>query len=576
MKNTVLTILLVLSNLLAFSQIPKDAVAFEDPEFNEYLKTRKVPIVKGKISNISLEEIKKTSISYTIVTALGGEQNHKTAQINADGTFSLELDNSFPYQEVWFYINGKLDARIFAHEELLIELDWQKTKDKKIYMISDGIIYSGKDGEMNTYLNTYSLFEKDRKKFLTQAIGNYIFGKKQNLPYSEFIVIYDSLSSEIEKIDNAFVSQNPSKYAWIIKDERLSVYYGGIISKHGVIKTMDKDLWNDLSNHKTYLASSDGILFNRFLYNFLDSKESYPKNPNDFDFMSKYYCQSDKEREKLKALIALVKNTPLQDSALYRSNMNKKAEYTLSLYRDTETRVIYPKLMAYLDSAFSPAKADFLKMNERWERQDVNIRKKKIEIALASMKTPWCKDLLMKEYQITLDKINEVNGALSKTNATGKKTSIGEMLGETPFGAKLYKVDSGKGLELLANLKETFKGKALLLDFWGTWCAPCLQELPISKKLHEETKELPLEYVYLCTSDNSTVEKWKNKIAELKISGTHIFVDEAIETELMNKFQSTGFPSYRFIDRNGKYKQGAITWMSQTNKTQLKALVEGK
>jgi hypothetical protein len=54
MKNTVLTILLVLSNLLAFSQIPKDAVAFEDPEFNEYLKTRKVPIVKGKISNISL------------------------------------------------------------------------------------------------------------------------------------------------------------------------------------------------------------------------------------------------------------------------------------------------------------------------------------------------------------------------------------------------------------------------------------------------------------------------------------------------------------------------------------------
>lgn len=543
MKNTVLSILLVLSNLLAFSQIPKDAVAFEDPEFNEYLKTRKVPIVKGKITNISSEEIKKTSISYTIVTAFGGGQNHRNTSINSDGTFNLELECNLPYQQIWFNIEGKFYAGIYAHEELFITLDWQKAKSKKIYMNGDGVKYLGKDGEMNTYLNDYVLFNQANK----------------SQTYKDFIV------------------QKPSKYSWIIENERESETLGNQCVEYWMLQKMPDSLWTKINNHKSFIVSNDGMLFYRYLYNFISIKETQiVAGKDNTEFCLKYYCQNDKEREKLKALIALVKNTTSQDSALYQSNMNKKAEYTRSLYRDAETRVLYPKLMAYLDSTFSPAKADFLKLHERWEGLDIKIRKKKTEIALASMKTSWCKDLLMKEYQTTLDKISEVDGSLAKTNTTGKKTSIGEMLGETPFGAKFYKVDSGKGMELLANLKETFKGKALLLDFWGTWCAPCLQELPISKKLHEETKELPLEYVYLCTSNNSTVEKWKNKIAELKISGTHIFVDETIETELMNKFQASGFPSYRFIDRNGKYKQGAISRMSETNKAKLKALVEEK
>lgn len=573
MRNTVLSILLILSNLLAFSQIPKDAVSFEDPEFNEYLKTRKVPIVKGKISNISLEEIKKTSISYVLPSVLNIDEPTKNAMLNPDGTFTLELNNNFPYQEIWLKIGTKISTNIFAHSDLLIEIDWGKTQQTDLS--GDNIKYSGQDGELNTYLNMYDLFKKDRKDFLNQARGDYRFGKKRDLPYEKFIVAYDSLSFEIKKIDSTFISQNPSKYIWIIENASFLEYYGGILVRHWNIKKMSHDLWETVSNHKTYITSNDESRFNRYFYTFLNLKESYPKNADDFDFMSKYYCQSDSERSKLKTLISLVQNTSSQDS-LYKMKAKNRETFIDSLYRDAPTRTLYPKLIAFIDSSFTKSRADFLKLQENWQRLDVSGRKKKMDVALASMKTPWCKDLLMKEYQITLDKINEVNGALAQTNTSGKKTQIGEMLGETPFGAKFYKVDSGKGMELLANLKETFKGKALLLDFWGTWCAPCLQELPISKKLHEETKELPLEYVYLCTSNNSTVEKWKNKIAELKISGTHIFVDEAIETELMNKFQASGFPSYRFIDRNGKYKQGAITWMSETNKAKLKALVKGK
>jgi thiol-disulfide isomerase/thioredoxin len=544
MNKTILSIALVLANLFAYAQIPKDAISFEDPNFGEYLKTRKVPVVKGRISGISSEEIKITEIKYTIVTIFGGAQEHKIAIINADGNFTLELETSLPYQQIWLEIGKeKFYAGIYAHSDLFIEIDWQKAKQKEIYMIGDGVKYSGQDGEMNIYLNNYVLFNQ----------------KDTSNTYQKYI------------------KQNPSKYAWIIENEKESDELGNICTQHWMLQKMESDLWKKINNHKSYVVSNDGMLFYRYLYNFISIKETATVAGKDnTEFCLKYYCQNDEERAKLKALVALVKNTPPQDSVLYQSNLNKQSEYTRSLYRDVETRALYPKLMTFIDSAFTPSKADFLKLHEDWQREDIQVRKKKTEIALASMKTGWCKDILNDEYQKTLSKIKEVDDALSISPKSTTKNNIGELILETPFGAKLYEVKSGKGNELLANLKSSFKGKAMLLDFWATWCGPCLSDLPHSKKLHAETEDLPLEYIYLCTSSSSSIEKWKNKIAELSISGTHIFVDEKIENELMGMFQASGFPSYRFIDSKGKYKSGAISWMQEMDRVKLRKLVDGK
>ncbi|MES2517206.1 MAG: TlpA disulfide reductase family protein [Bacteroidota bacterium] len=576
MKNTVLSILFVLSNLLTFSQIHKDAVAFEDPEFNEYLKTRKVPIVKGKISNISLEEIKKTSISYTIVTVLGGEGNNKTTSINSDGTFSLELETNLPYQQIWLKIGTQFYAGIYAHEELFIEIDWQKAKAKKIYMIGDGVNYLGKDGELNMYLNKHVLFQQSYNRQIQEALNNIKFGREaMKIPLEKYMIKYDSLFVEIKKIDSLFIIQNPSKYEWILENERMSEYYGGICTKYWYSKKMESGLWDKVVAHKTHLVTNSGMLFNRYLHTLISSNATDMRGKG-VDFFLKYFCENEKEKNEFESLILLVKNTSPKDSVLYKENMMNQGKFMNNLYQKSESRVLYPRVMTYLDSAFVTSKADFIKLFEDGQRQDIKIRKMKIEIALASMKTDWCKDMLTDEYQKTLSKIKEVDDALAMSSKATTKNNIGELILETPFSAKLYEVKSGKGTELLANLKSSFQGKALLLDFWGTWCAPCLSDLPHSKKLHDESPELPIEYIYLCTSNNSTIEKWKNKIAELEIPGTHIFVDERIENELMELFQATGYPSYRFIDKMGKYKPGAINWMQETDKAKLKALVEGK
>jgi thiol-disulfide isomerase/thioredoxin len=51
------------------------------------------------------------------------------------------------------------------------------------------------------------------------------------------------------------------------------------------------------------------------------------------------------------------------------------------------------------------------------------------------------------------------------------------------------------------NLEETFKGKALLLNFWATWCTPCKYEIPMLVELQEKYQDKGFTVVGITTDD---------------------------------------------------------------------------
>ncbi|MGB7786256.1 MAG: TlpA disulfide reductase family protein [Salinimicrobium sp.] len=57
------------------------------------------------------------------------------------------------------------------------------------------------------------------------------------------------------------------------------------------------------------------------------------------------------------------------------------------------------------------------------------------------------------------------------------------------------------------NMKE-FKGKVIFLNFWATWCPPCIAEMPGINNLYGEVKDDNVEFVMLSLDEN--FEKAKN------------------------------------------------------------------
>ncbi len=93
----------------------------------------------------------------------------------------------------------------------------------------------------------------------------------------------------------------------------------------------------------------------------------------------------------------------------------------------------------------------------------------------------------------------------------------------------------------------SFKGKYVLLDFWGTWCGWCIKGIPDMKKYYDRYKDR-IEFVGIDCRD--TEEEWKEGVAEHELPWTNLYNGDGQEVILAYGIQ--GYPSKIIIDPDGK------------------------
>ena len=108
------------------------------------------------------------------------------------------------------------------------------------------------------------------------------------------------------------------------------------------------------------------------------------------------------------------------------------------------------------------------------------------------------------------------------------------------------------GEQLLRKITEPYRGRLVLVDVWGTWCAPCKELLSKSAEEYERLKEFDLVYLYLCNGSSDRL--WKNVIKQYNLVGDNI-VHYNLPSEQQSAIEKfigvTGYPTYKIIDRNG-------------------------
>jgi len=107
--------------------------------------------------------------------------------------------------------------------------------------------------------------------------------------------------------------------------------------------------------------------------------------------------------------------------------------------------------------------------------------------------------------------------------------------------------------------KNDIIGKTVLINFWATWCPPCVEELPLFMKMQQKYKGK--DVILMLVNVGEKKEDIESFLRENKLS---IDVYRDPDKEVSKTFGTYKYPETYIIDRNGILKKkiiGSITWV---------------
>ena len=141
-----------------------------------------------------------------------------------------------------------------------------------------------------------------------------------------------------------------------------------------------------------------------------------------------------------------------------------------------------------------------------------------------------------------------------------------------------YKISNRIRNYSLSNLKDTNKkiylkslfktSNYLLIDFWGSWCQPCLKNIPRLEELNKKSTMLSLNIIGIACERTNNFLPALNILKKLDVMYENFFINSNLRTDqrILNNLEIFAYPTYILLNKNLKIV------MRETNKEGLEKI----
>lgn len=127
------------------------------------------------------------------------------------------------------------------------------------------------------------------------------------------------------------------------------------------------------------------------------------------------------------------------------------------------------------------------------------------------------------------------------------------LFGYSGASAQTYSPDFSITLNDFQTKALTAKEEVWVIDFWATWCGPCIQAIPHMKETHAAYQAKGVKFISISWDRNE--QQWMAGLERFQMPWSHIIVPKGKEAWLEKNFPHKGIPTAFVINNQGKAKR---------------------